>query len=314
MLMCMRVLMLRYGNEKIGLFKRKSMKTQNSRASGISNQVQHLATLGAAILVAAALVACGGGGGGGAVGGGGATAPVAPTVPPVTTTGPVITPPVTVSVTCPNTNPVVVVQGSNANDYTNCPVVPPVVVCDVTTVTTTAGGAKLQNKLFGSVCARGVVQPTTLTEQQASKATVYNALTPVATNIADANWNTNLIVTNPAAPGLTGSKIQYLWTGETGVDLNGITRKLASAVYTAPSGSTCFRPVYADEPAGSSPAIGSAFGPTGTSGSCITSTLEYIVSTKTTDPVQGMIYKGLSSGLCYRNTVATGDVSVTCPF
>ena len=96
--------------------KGEAMKTQ-------FKATQRLAALGAITLLSAFLIACGGGGGGGAVGGGGATAPVAPTVPPVTTTGPVITPPVTVSVTCPNTNPVVVVQGSNANDYTNCPVV-----------------------------------------------------------------------------------------------------------------------------------------------------------------------------------------------
>ena len=227
-----------------------------------------------------------------------------------------MTPPTTYQVICPNTNPVIVRTSLlNSTDYTVCPVVvPPVAVCDVTTVTTTAGGAKLQNKLFGSVCAKGVVQPTTLTEQQASKATVYNALSPVATNIADANWNTNLIVTNPAAPGLTGSKIQYLWTGETGVDLNGITRKLARAVYRDVNGYTCSRPVYADQPAGSSPAIGAAFGQTNTSGSCITSALDYIVASKSTDSVQGIVYKDAVSQMCARNTVAVGDVIVPCPF
>ena len=166
------------------------MKTNNTRASGTRSQVQRLAALGAITLLSAFLIACGGGGGGGAVGSGGATAPVTPTVPVVTPTIPVVTPPVTVSVTCPNTNPVVVVQGSNANDYTNCPVVVPPVVTAAAACAASNGGptATTYRTLVNATCVtvnRAINTATGLPNKVPGSA--LQLIT--STNVNDSKWN-----------------------------------------------------------------------------------------------------------------------------
>ena len=80
----MLVLIRRRGDESNDYPKEKTMKTQNTRASGTRNQVQRLAALGAkaglATLILISFAACGGGGGG---------STAAPSVPPTTVVTPV---------------------------------------------------------------------------------------------------------------------------------------------------------------------------------------------------------------------------------
>lgn len=120
---------------------------------------------------------------------------------------------------------------------------------------------------------------------------------PIGANPRDPAWDLEL----------ANGNIQILKTGETANDLQGIKQTLWRAVYEQPTGGYCFAPVYSNT------------GMIQSRMSCIGDKLAYVIGVSdVVNPANsGIIYRGtgtVNGTNCWRNTVALGDRSVTCPF